>query len=123
MKPKGSLRISYVALLRIANILLIPRNSGHRSISMNSRFKGSNTPITLAGRAADPHRPHPCNDDRKVGRSCGLIDIKQSLLVMNTGLVGSDASLGGAALAHRLSFILNGASSSLSSLDLLSYSS
>ena len=48
---------------------------------------------------ADPHRPHHCNGDRKVGRSCGLIDIKQSL-VMNTGLVGSDACLGGAALAQ-----------------------
>jgi hypothetical protein len=22
--------------------------------------------ITLAGRAADPHRPHPCDDDRKL---------------------------------------------------------
>jgi hypothetical protein len=31
---------------------------------------------------ADPHRPHPCDDDRKISRSCGLIDIiKQSLLV------------------------------------------
>jgi hypothetical protein len=34
---------------------------------------------------ADPHRPHPCNDDRKVSR--GLIDIiKQSLLKIARGV-------------------------------------
>jgi hypothetical protein len=46
-----------------------------------SQEKRTNILITLAGRAADPLRPHSCDDDRKVSRSCGLIDIiKQSLL-------------------------------------------
>ena len=51
-----------------------------------SQEKRTNILITLAGRAADPLRPHSCNDDRKVSR--GLIDIiKQSLLEIASGVV------------------------------------
>ena len=31
-----------------------------------SQGKRTNTSLTLAGRAADPHRPHPCDDDRRL---------------------------------------------------------
>jgi hypothetical protein len=40
-----------------------------------------NTSITLAGRAADPHRPHPCDDDGRLAVAVALTGvIKQSLL-------------------------------------------
>ena len=49
----------------------------------------TDTSPALAGRAADPYWPHPCDDDRRVGRSCGLIGviIEYSLLEMASGAV------------------------------------
>jgi hypothetical protein len=57
-----------------------------RATFFNHFLTDCNVIPTLAGRAADPLWPHPCNDDRKVSR--GLIDIiKQSLLEIASGVV------------------------------------
>ena len=40
-----------------------------------SQEKRTNTLITLAGRAADPHRPHPCDDDRRLAVAVGLANL------------------------------------------------
>ena len=47
------------------------------------------TSITLAGRAADPHRLHPCDDDKRLAVAVALtgVVIKQSLLEMASGAV------------------------------------
>jgi hypothetical protein len=54
-----------------------------------SQEKRTNILITLAGRAADPHRPHPCDDDRRSAVGRGMIGVitKQSLVDTASGSV------------------------------------
>ena len=48
---------------------------------LRSQGKRTNTSITLAGRAADPLWPHPCDDDGRLAVAVALTGvIKQSLL-------------------------------------------